>query len=97
MALIEINTDSVRQKASDVRNICESHVELVSKLESLVESMGDWKGEAQEAFVSKFQQMRPILNKFNESMQEFAASMDEGATGMEAADNEAASLFGSIA
>ena len=75
MALIEINTDSVRQKASDVRNICESHVELVSKLESLVESMGDWKGEAQEAFVSKFQQMRPILNKFNESMQEFAASM----------------------
>ena len=86
MALIEINTDSVRQKASEIQNICESHTELISKLGNLVNSMSDWKGEAQSAFATKYQQMQPILNKFNESMNEYAAT-----------DNEAASLFSNIA
>lgn len=96
MAQIEINTDSVRQKSSDIRNICETHAELVSKLGNLVNSMSDWKGEAQTAFTAKYQQMQPILNKFDESMREFAQVMDEGAANMENADNEAASLFSGI-
>ena len=45
-----------------------------------------WKGEAQDAFVAKFQSMEHTLRKLTEVLEQYAKLMDKSADDMQTTD-----------
>ena len=58
MAIIQITPEVLNSKANEVRSLKSQHDDTMAKLRSLVLSLNEtWKGEAQDAFVAKFESM----------------------------------------
>lgn len=94
MALIQITPETLRSQAQTVRSYSEEHTQLLSKLSSLVEGLSEsWKGDAQQAFVSKFESLKPTFQQLTEAIEAYAKGMETAATTMEVADSDAASNF----
>ena len=84
---IQINPDSLRTQASQLRGYAEQHDEIIQRLTNLVASLDEvWKGEAQSAFVKRFQESRDIFNSFDEALASFSEIMDTSADKMENTD-----------
>ena len=65
----------------------EQHDEIIQRLTNLVASLDEvWKGEAQSAFVKRFQESRDIFNSFDEALASFSEIMDTSADKMENTD-----------
>lgn len=85
MAQFDYSIASLRQNSSDIRDICEVLVELISRLDDLDNSMSNWNSK----FNSKYRQTKPILNEFVSYMREHAQMLDEGATFIEIEEEDA--------
>ena len=84
---IQINPDELRAQASQLRGYAEQHDEIIQRLTNLVASLDEvWKGEAQSAFVKRFQESRDIFNSFDEALASFSEIMDTSADKMENTD-----------
>ena len=78
---------SLRTQASQLRGYAEQHDEIIQRLTNLVASLDEvWKGEAQSAFVKRFQESRDIFNSFDEALASFSEIMDTSADKMENTD-----------
>ena len=74
-------------KSNEVRNLKSNHDETIAKLRQLVLALNEqWKGEAQDAFVAKFESMQPTFTNFSEMLERYAQLMDTAAKELQATD-----------
>lgn len=87
MAIIQVTPETLRQKASDVRTYKSEHDDVIAKLKTLVNGLNEtWKGEAQDAFLAKFESMQSTFTNFSEMLEGYAKLMDTAATQLENTD-----------
>ena len=87
MALIQITPEALRGKAGEVRSYKGEHDEVIQRLRTLVNGLSEtWKGDAQTAFVDKFESIQASFTNFSEMLEGYAKLMDTAATEMENAD-----------
>lgn len=94
MAIIQVTPELLNSKAAEVRSLKSQHDDTMAKLRSLVLSLNEtWKGEAQDAFVAKFESMQSTFISFSEMLEGYAKLMDTAARELQATDQ---SLKGAI-
>lgn len=87
MAIIQVTPELLMSKSNEVRNLKSNHDETMAKLRQLVLALNEqWKGEAQDAFVAKFESMQPTFNNFSEMLERYAQLMDTAAKEIQATD-----------
>ncbi len=87
MAMIQITPEVLSAKASEVRSLKSQHDDTMARLRTLILSLNDtWKGEAQNAFVAKFEGMQGNFTSFSNMLEEYAMLMDTAARELEATD-----------
>jgi WXG100 family type VII secretion target len=96
MALIQVTPDLLEAKAAEVRSLKAEHDEVMAKMGSLVHALDEiWRGDAQAAFVAKFEGMQPTLNNFAEMLENYATLMDTSARTLREADEALKVAIGS--
>ena len=77
---ILITPEQLKERASKVPSTVQQHVDTMSRFNNLVLNLSEsWQGEAQQAFVAKYQAMKDKFNKFDEALEKYAVDMDETA------------------
>lgn len=95
MPLIQVTPELLEAKANEVRGLKSEHDEVMTKMKSLVHSLEEqWKGEAQTAFVEKFDGMQSTFNDFSEMLEGYASLMDTSAKTLREADEQLKSVIG---
>ena len=97
MALIQITPETLRTQANTVRKYRTEQTQTMQRIKNLVFSLKDsWKGEAQEAFVTKFQLMDRTYNKLSEVLDSYARLMDTAANDMQTTDQNLKNMIQNI-
>ncbi len=97
MALIQVTPEQLHQSANEVRRCQTSQDENMNKIKSLMYSLNEsWKGEAQEAFMVKFQKAEQAYIKLSFVLEEYANLMDKTANEFKATDNNMKSMIVNI-
>lgn len=87
MAIIQVTPELLNGKATEVRGLKSTHDETMAKLRSLVQALNEqWKGEAQDAFVAKFESMQSTFTNFSEMLEGYAKLMDTAARELQSTD-----------
>ena len=87
MEIIQVTPETLRQKATDVRTYKSEHDDVIAKLKTLVNGLNEtWKGEAQDAFLAKFESMQSTFTNFSDMLEGYAKLMDTAATQLENTD-----------
>lgn len=87
MPLIQVTPELLTSKASEVRQLRAQHDEVMAKMKTLVHSLNEqWKGEAQDAFVAKFDSMQSTFTNFSEMLESYAKMMDTSAKTLQETD-----------
>lgn len=87
MAVIQVTPETLRSKATEVRNYRSEHNDTMAKLKNLIYALNEiWKGDAQNAFLSKYESMQPTFTNFSELLEGYAKLMDTAANELEATD-----------
>lgn len=94
---ILITPEQLKERASKVREYRQQHVDIMSKFNNLVLNLTEsWQGDAQQAFVAKYQGMKDKFNKFDEALGKYAVDMDDTADIMQETDQSLASKINSL-
>jgi len=97
MAVIQVTPELLTGKAGDVRKLKGEQEQVIQKLTTLVNGLsGIWKGEAQDAFVSKYTSMQPTFKNFAEMLEGYAKLMDTAAKELQATDQALKSTMNSF-
>ena len=87
MAVIQVTPESLSAKAKEVRTLRSTHDDTITKLRTLVRALNDnWKGDAQDAFVAKFESMQSTFTNFSEMLEGYAKLMDTAAAELQQVD-----------
>ena len=87
MPMILMTPELLEAKAAEVRSLRAEHDEVIAKMKTLVHSLNEqWKGEAQDAFLAKFDSMQPTFQNFSELLERQAQMMDNSAKTMRETD-----------
>lgn len=87
MPLIQVTPELLTGKAGEVRQLRAQHDEVMAKMKTLVHSLNEqWKGEAQTAFVAKFDSMQSTFTNFSEMLENYAKMMDTSAKTLQETD-----------
>lgn len=87
MAVIQVTPETLRSKAGNVRSYRAEHDETMAKLKNLIYGLNEiWKGDAQTAFLAKYESMQPTFENFSELLEGYAKLMDTAANELEATD-----------
>jgi WXG100 family type VII secretion target len=87
MAIIQVTPEVLTGKATEVRSLKSNHDETMAKLRSLVLGLNEtWKGEAQDAFVGKFESMQSTFTNFSTMLDDYAKLMDTAARELQNTD-----------
>lgn len=80
MALIQVTPDLLNDKAAELRNYKSQHDEAMSHIKALVDGLSEvWKGDAQNAFVAKYEGMQSTFTQFSELLEGYAKLMNTAA------------------
>ena len=97
MALIQVTPDLLTSKAGELRGLKATHDENMARMRNLIMGLNEiWKGDAQDAFVAKYESMQSTFNSFSEMLKGYAKLMDTAATKMQEADSALASNMSSF-
>ena len=97
MALIQITPETLRTQANTVRKYRTDQTQTMQRIKNLVLSLNDsWKGEAQDAFVAKFQSMDQTYRKLSEVLDSYAKLMDTAANDMQTTDQNLKNMIQNI-
>lgn len=89
MSTIQMDTAKLRSQANQLKKYRENHMQTMNKLSKLISSLNDvWKGEAQDAFVAKYQSMKPSFRDLHDFLYDYAKLMKKAADEMERTDTE---------
>lgn len=95
MAMIRVTPDLLEAKAAEVRNLKAEHDEVMAKMTALVHALDEiWQGEAQTAFVAKFDGMQSTFTNFSEMLDNYASMMDTSAKTLREADEALKAAIG---
>ena len=87
MAIIQVTPEVLNSKANEVRSLRAQHDDTMAKRRSLVLALNEtWKGEAQDAFVAKFESMQNSFTSFSEMLEGYAKLMDTAARELQNTD-----------
>ena len=97
MAIIQVTPEVLNSKANEVRSLKAQHDDTMAKLRSLVLALNEtWKGEAQNAFVAKFESMQNSFTSFSEMLEGYAKLMDTAARELQNTDQSLKSTMQSF-
>ena len=97
MAIIQVTPELLTSKASEVRSLKSQHDDTMAKLRTLVLSLNDtWKGEAQDAFVAKFESMQSSFTNFSQMLEGYAKLMDTASRELQTTDQSLKSTMQSF-
>lgn len=87
MALIQVTPDLLTGKANELRGLKSQHDEAMAKMRSLIMGLNEvWKGDAQDAYVAKYESMQATFNNFSEMIEGYAKLMDTAAAKLQETD-----------
>lgn len=87
MALIQVTPDLLTGKANELRGYKDQHDEAMSKMRTLIMGLNEvWKGDAQDAFVAKYESMQSTFNNFSQMLEDYAKLMDTAAAKLQETD-----------
>ena len=87
MALIQVTPETLRSKAADVRSYKSEHDEVMARLKNLIYALNEvWKGDAQDAFLAKYESMQSTFTNFSELLEGYYRLMDTAANELESTD-----------
>lgn len=96
MAIIKIDADTLRSKATEIRTMKATHDENIARMRALVTNLsGVFEGEAATAYVNQFESMQATFTSFSEMIEMFAAELDTTATTFDEVDTTLASKLSS--
>ena len=97
MALIQVTPDLLNGKATELRGLKGSHDEAMSKMRTLIMGLNEiWKGDAQAAYVAKYESMQPTFNNFSQMIEDYAKLMDTAAQKLQETDQALQSTMNSF-
>ena len=87
MALIQVTPEMLTGKANEVRKLKGEHEQTIQRLTQLVNGLNDtWKGQAQDAFVAKYQSMESTFKNFAELLEGYAKLMETASAQLQDTD-----------
>ncbi len=87
MALIQVTPELLNGKANDLRVLKGQHDEAMAKMRTLILGLNEvWKGDAQDAFVAKYESMQGTFNNFSQMLEEYAKLMNTAAAKLQETD-----------
>ena len=87
MALIQVTPDLLNGKANELRGYKDQHDDAMAKMRTLIYGLNEvWKGDAQDAFLAKFESMQSTFTNFSQMMEDYAKLMDTAAKRMQDTD-----------
>ena len=99
MALIQVTPDLLNSKANELRTYKDQHDEAMAKMRSLIMGLNEvWKGDAQDAFLAKYESMQSTFTNFSQMLEDYAKLMDTAAQKLQETDQSlqtAMNSFGS--
>lgn len=97
MALIQVTPDLLNGKANELRTYKNQHDEAMQKMRTLIMGLNEvWKGEAQDAFVAKYESMQPTFTNFSQMLEDYAKLMDTAAQRLQETDQSLQSTMNSF-
>jgi len=97
MSLIQITPETLSSQAGTVRKYKTDQAQTMQKIRNLVLSLRDsWKGEAQDAFVAKFQSMDQTYRKLSEVLEAYAKLMDTAVSDFQTTDQNLKNIIRNI-
>lgn len=87
MALIQVTPDLLNSKANELRTYKDQHDEAMAKMRSLIMGLNEvWKGDAQDAFLAKYESMQSTFTNFSQMLEDYAKLMDTAAQRLQETD-----------
>lgn len=87
MATIQVTPDLLTDKARELRELKGHNDEAMAKMRTLILGLNEiWKGDAQTAFVEKYESMQFTFDRFSQMLEDYAKLMDTAADKMQEAD-----------
>ena len=97
MALIQVTPDLLRGKATELRGLRSEHDETMARMRTLILGLNEiWKGDAQDAFVAKYESMQSTFTNFSQLLEDFARLMDTSANQLSEVDTGLAGTMNSF-
>ena len=96
MALIQVTPDLLNGKATELRGIKDQHDEAMARMRTLINGLNEvWKGDAQDAFVAKYESMQSTFTQFSQMIEDYATLMNTAANRLQEADTNLQSTMSS--
>ena len=87
MALIQVTPELLMGKANELRGLKSNHDEAMTKMRTLVMGLNEiWKGDAQSAYVAKYESMQSTFTNFSQMIEDYAKLMDTAAQKLQETD-----------
>ncbi len=87
MALIQVTPDLLSGKATELRGLKQDHDETMTKMRTMIMGLNEiWKGDAQDAFVAKYESMQSTFTNFSQMLEDYAKLMDTAAQKLQETD-----------
>lgn len=97
MALIQVTPDLLNGKANELRGLKSTHDEAMAKMRTLIMGLNEiWKGEAQDAFVAKYESMQTTFNNFSQMLEDYSKLMETAAQKLQETDQSLQSTMNSF-
>ena len=94
MALIQVTPDLLNGKATELRGIKDEHDQAMARMRTLILGLNEiWKGDAQDAFVAKYESMQSTFQAFSQMIDDYATLMNTTAASMQETDSQTASMI----
>lgn len=87
MALIQVTPDLLNGKATELRALRSEHDDTMSRMRTLITGLNEiWKGDAQDAFLAKYESMQSTFTNFSQMLEDYARLMDTAANQLQETD-----------
>lgn len=97
MALIQVTPDLLKGKANELRGLKGEHDQSMQKMGTLIRGLNEvWKGDAQDAYVAKYESMQTTFTNFSQLLEDYAKLMDVAAQKLEETDTSLKSTMDSF-
>ncbi len=97
MALIQVTPDLLQGKATELRALRSEHDETMARMRTLIMGLNEiWKGNAQDAFLQKYESMQSTFTNFSQMLEDYAKLMDTAANQLQDTDTNLQSTMNSF-
>ena len=97
MALIQVTPDLLNGKANELRGYKDQHDDAMAKMRALIMGLNEvWKGDAQDAFLAKYESMQSTFTNFSQMLEDYAKLMDTAAQRMQDTDQSLSTTMSSF-